>query len=174
MYELLLTLDRAKLKGGDGWVASNALRHIPQHIRSYAQQKGYTTGRGRTAARQYMITSLGRTKLANNAEANLAMMDEIENGYVPMGEEATLTIAEPTAPLKAYPGLDIEIRPGFVPSPAIVAAKKNIAINFSLIPDVRVRACVQAIAILGENFQEVNDLVNALVKINARKARDHE
>lgn len=165
MYELLLTLDRAKLKGGDGWVSSNALRHIPINTRTYAQTKGYITGKGNTAKRQYMITSAGRTMLANNADANMAVMDEIENGYVPTGDLIDdLTIVEPAGIIKSL----IAVPPS-VPQ----VEQKNIAIA---IPqnDPRAQACVRAVAILSEDFPEVNDLVESLMKLQARKAADHD
>lgn len=166
MHELLLTLDRAKLKGGDGWVSSNALRHIPQTTRSYAQKMGYTTGRGNTAKRQYMITSAGRTMLANNAAANMEMMPEIENGYVPTGDPIDdLTIVEPAGIIKS-----LVATPPHVP----LVEQKNIAINLPLIPDARAQACVRAVAILSEDFPEVNDLVESLIKLQARKAADHD
>lgn len=183
MHELLLALDRAKLLGGDGWVSGHALRHIPRTIRNQAQTKQWMVGQGSTSLRKYRITTAGRTALANNAEANLAVMDEIENGYVPTGEETPalrdvpedpmLTVVEPAAPLSHFPGLDTQIRPGFVKSLAVTPPKAVTEKNNGQ-SDPRARACVQAIDILSEDFPEVGDLVNVLMKLNARKDRDHE
>lgn len=184
MHELLLTLDRAKLLGGDGWVAVRTLKHIGANVRNHAYQKGYIAGRGKTSARQYKILPPGRTALANNAQANMGVMDQLENGFVPTGEESaapfrhvpedpSLTIVEPAAPLRSFPGLDAEIHPGFVKSLA-VSAPKLITEKNNGHSDPRARACVQAIDILAEDWPEVGDLVDVLMKLQARKAANHE
>lgn len=169
MHELLVLLDRAKLetKDGEGWVAGRALRHIPKNVRNYAQQKGYMTGKGQTNLRQFKITAAGRTALANNAEANLKVMDKIENGFVPTGEAVPTNGA---GMVKSLVNL---------PTPTVLdvietAKQKNIqsAAMPSLPPYTE--ACVQAIDILNESFPEVGDLVDALMRINARKASSHE
>lgn len=175
MHELLLTLDRAKLdtKQGEGWVSGHALRHIPRTIRNQAQTKQWMIGEGSTTLRKYKITTAGRTALANNAQANMQVMDKLENGFVPTGDPIDdLTIVEPAGILKSL------VAP---PPHAPQAAQKNIAIpsvnsviNHPLTPDPRARACVQAIDILAEDWPEVTDLVESLMKLNARKAGNHE
>lgn len=179
MHELLVRLDRAKLetRDGEGWLAGFALRDIPQSIRSYAQQKGYITGIGKTSQRKYKILPAGRTALANNARANLALMDKIENGYVPTGEETPdaldpLFVVE--RPARAViPSTMKELAAasnGYLsPSTLEKATQKNNGHS-----DPRAQACVQAIDILGEDWPEVTDLVDALMKLNRRKAQDHD
>lgn len=106
MHELLLRLDRATLDGGDGWVSINDLRDIPVHVRNYAQSHTWIVGEGDKSQRKYKILPAGRTKLAENAQANLAVMDKLENGFVPTDDEA----AEPTV---EFVGMDHLIKPGF-------------------------------------------------------------
>lgn len=183
LHKLLTILDQAKSDGGDGWVLSaKYLYSIPYHVRQLAQVKGCIEGRGVTSQREYRILPYGQEALDDhNAGKTTKSKRDHAAPRTPIGldlEVGSTSDEEINGePVVEFPGMDSVIRKGPVPvvTPSINSTlEKNIAINFSLIPDVRVRACVQAIAILGENFQEVNDLVNALVKINARKARDHE
>lgn len=183
MHDLLLILDRAKLNGGDGWVSAEAVAHVPQHTRHYAQQTGKIEGKGRTNNRQYRITSAGRTALAKNAEANLAVMDKLENGFIPTGEPIDdLTRVEPAAPLSHLPGLDAELKPGLVrslgnaPAPEQViraVQQKNAQPAITELPPYA-EACVKAVEILTPDFPEVGDLVDALMKLHSRKAGSHE
>lgn len=187
MHELLLRLDRAKLdtKDGEGWVSANDLADIPASIRGYAHTRRYIEGKGSKFERQYKITTQGRTMLAKNAEANLAVMDKIENGFVPEGDP----IEE--QPQAFFPGLDAVIRPGHAPNgngagivnslvnrptpAAIELLQKNTQAAVAATPlPPYARACVQAVEILGEDFPEVGDLVEALMKINSRKGPARE
>lgn len=170
MHELLLRLDRARINGGSEWVSVRDLRDIPIHIRTYAQSRQWIVGEGDKSNRKYKILPTGRTKLAQNADANMAVMDQIENGYVPTGDEPIndLTIIEPAGIIKSLiaappvPLMD-------VPS----TEQKNTQAAVAPL-DEHARACVQAINILGEDFPEVNDLVDVLMRLNRRKANGHE
>lgn len=185
MHSLLLELDRANLKGGGEWMSSKVLRHYPVHVRQQAQTLGYIIGRGSTAAREYKLLPAGRTALANNAKANLDMMPEIERGFVPTEETeipplTTLTktggymnghhlikVTKPEARAEAEPPApekNIDVSDAL--DQALVAALKRDA--------MRSQACVRAIDILAEDFPEVNDLVNSLMKIAQRKAQAHD
>lgn len=195
MHSLLLELDQAKQQLGTEWVASSALRHYPTHLRQEAQRRGYTQGRGNTSQREYRLLPKGRTALANNAEANLDMMPEIERGFVPTAEinvmpngSSAVKHAPAVRQVTVSPAVKDRLiaKEGLTEADFITAPEapeeKNIdltALDKALIAalkrdHIHAQACVRAIDILVEDFPEVADLVESLVKLEQRKAAANE
>lgn len=215
MHELLISLDQAKQRIGTEWVASSSLRHFPTQLRQEAQRRGYTEGRGNTTQREYRLLPAGRTALANNAQANLDVMPEIEKGFVPVGDIDVVPTGESAVahPPKIAATVNVNhigevnekviselpkiidenfrrvmrdqrfhLDADFIPPPDREFTEKNIditkldkAIAAAQARDqVRARACVRAIDILAEDFPEVTDLVDSLMRLEQRKVAADE
>lgn len=183
MLSFLVDLDRAGLDSEGGWVPSSSVRHFNTFTRTQAQKAGYVEGRGNTLQREYRITKVGRTALADNAQAHLDEMERIEDGFVPTGETEPAAAPAPakrpqnkraSSKARALSANKPELPAPTPPAGEIVIAAPSIPAITTQKNNARVQACVQAIDILSESFPEVTDLVDALVKINERKARSYE
>jgi hypothetical protein len=189
LHELLTILDRAKREGGEGWVSSAKLPNIPYHTRQIASVKGCIEGRGTTTKREYRILPAGQQALADGKAPDPERKREVSGLDI-----ETSPAAEPQA---AFAGIPIitnrapsngngiipmtmtelaHSEPGYpAPSALIHSTQKNNPAPIAATPlPPYPRACVQVIEILREDFPEVGDLVDALMKLNSRKGAAHE
>lgn len=120
MHELLLILDQAKIKTDSEWVSLDVIAHIPTTIRGYALARDYMYRQGSRMNGLYKIAPKGRTMLAKNAEANLGVIDQLEQGYVPVGDEPPSEVETGVITSLINPPLEIikgiDVIPGFVPA----------------------------------------------------------